>query len=361
MTEIFPIGKPEVCTLPLTVIERVPQVFEQEPLAARDFSIDSIDIYTNTGCNRRCNHCFLSNEQLQDSNFMTLESIDEIVAWAKDEGSSIEEITLLGGEFALHPQAREIIQRIDANNLLIRIVTNGSKPFRELLEDRDVVFALQKNRVAVSLESPDSTVNDSIRGRGAFQDAFVAIDQLRQKDIPFDINCTVVRSNQGQVPELLEFAESAGANRVNLHWFSRVGRAASSRSDAILGEPLDKEEWLNTLNVAESWGNARSGSAMTVDCELGFQYGLPGENLAMCAVRDKTNLQFAPDGTVTACGLLMDSPLRAGYIFRDGQLFERSDNDNELTQANTTEVCKGCPIRPTVLGNAALCIYNRRA
>lgn len=275
--------------LPLTVVESQPQASTGEPLAARDFFVDSIDVYTNTQCNRRCNHCFLSDEQLQDKSFMSLDVVDDIIGWAKGEGSSIKEITLLGGEFALHPQAKEIIQRIDANDLLARIVTNGSKPFRELLEDSEIVAILQKNRIAVSLESADSTLNDSIRGRGAFQDALMAIGQLREENVPFDVNCTVVRASQQQVPELLEFAESAGANRVNLHWFSRVGRAASSRSDSILGEVLSREEWLSTLDLARLW-NA-GNSAMKVDCELGFPYGLPGEDRDMCAVKDKTRRQ----------------------------------------------------------------------
>jgi hypothetical protein len=78
----------------------------------------------------------------------------------------------------------------------------------------------------------------------------------------------------------------------------------------------------------------------------------------MCAVRDRTNLQFFPDGSVFSCGMLVESPALSGYVFRDGELTRRPGN-TELTL--TGGECAGCPMRQRDGDYVPICIYNRLA
>ena len=318
-------------------------------LAASDFSVSSIDLYLTSTCNRRCSYCFLADSFFASKQNFSVETVRGILAWAA--GSSIEECTLLGGEPALHPQFASIVALIRAANLRVRTVTNGSQRFRKALRDPDVAAGI--DRVAVSLDAPSAEIFDALRGPRAFTDVMLTIDQLKALGKPFDINFTIVRSCLPYVRQMLEYAEELGARRINMHWFSEVGRARAA------DEGVSAHEWKQVLDEVVRFRPTRR--EFIVDCELSFDFGLPGENDHMCAVRERSNLQFLPDGSVFSCGMLVDRPDLAGYLWRDGGLYRRQA-ESELTRTATS--CVGCPMRTAGAMDdgslaAPLCIYNR--
>lgn len=323
-------------------------------LTASDFKLSSIDLYITSACNRRCTYCFLSDSFFASGQSMSVDTIRSIVDWAA--AGSVEEITLLGGEPALHPDFPSIVSLVHDTGLRVRTVTNGSRKFRKAVEDSSVRAGL--DRVAVSLDSPSEEAFDSIRGRGAFRDAMTTVDWLSKRRIAFDINFTVMKSSLGHISEMLAFAERLGARRLNIHWFSLVGRARTYAAH----QAVSATEWREVLREVSTYQPRRSG--YLIDCELGFAFGLAGEDAGMCAVRDKSNLQFLPDGSVFSCGMLVDRPDLAGYFWRDGALFLRHA-DTEVTRTGPT--CHGCPMRTVQVADghqephATLCIYNRLA
>ena len=282
---------------------------------------------------------------------MPVTMVRDVLDWAA--GSSIKEITLLGGEPALHPEFAAIVSLIGRSGLRIRTVTNGSHRFRKAI--RDPLIDAGIGRVAVSLDAPVAEVFDKLRGPRAYRDAMSTIEQLREQQKPFDINFTVVRSSLPYVGQMLKFAEDQGARRINMHWFSEVGRARTNPED----ETVSPTDWRSVLREVESYHPQRK--EFIVDCELSFGYDMAGEDTGMCAVRDRSNLQFFPDGTVFSCGMLVDRPDLAGYLWRDGRLYLRQA-ESEVTR--TSAPCTGCPIRAGTGGAeesapVALCIYNR--
>jgi MoaA/NifB/PqqE/SkfB family radical SAM enzyme len=324
-------------------------------LAAADFAISSIDLYLTSVCNRQCSYCFLSDSFFASRQHMQVSTVQEVIAWAA--GSLVEEITLLGGEPALHPDFAEIVAIIGDAGLRVRIVTNGSYRFRKAISDHATQSAIA--RVAVSLDAPIPAIFDALRGRGAFRDADLTIQQLKRQGKPFDINCTVVNSSLPYVGQMLRFADDIGARRINIHWFSQVGRARTRAKD----EAVSPGDWHAVLELVRGYIPMRSD--FIVDCELGFAFGYRGENLKMCAVRDRTNLQFLPDGKVFSCGMVVDRPDLAGYLWREGRMHLRQA-ESEVTRSFAP--CTGCPMRATATQTAhpdghmapiPLCIYNR--
>jgi MoaA/NifB/PqqE/SkfB family radical SAM enzyme len=324
-------------------------------LAAADFAVSSIDLYLTSACNRQCTYCFLSDSFFASRQQMKVSTVQDIIAWAS--GSLIEEITLLGGEPALHPDFAEVIALISDAGLRVRIVTNGSHRFRKAISDAATAPAIA--RVAVSLDAPIPAVFDALRGRGAFRDADLTIRQLRQQGKPFDINCTVVSSCLPYVGQMLRFAEDVDARRINIHWFSQVGRARTRAR----GEAVSPDDWRQVLQLVREYVPTRND--FIVDCQLGFAYGNRGENLKMCAVRDRTNLQFLPDGSVFSCGMLVERPDLAGYFWREGTL-HLSQAESEVTRSFVPYT--GCPMRISATSAShqdgdmvpvPLCIYNR--
>ena len=204
-------------------------------LSVADFRLSSIDLYLTSACNRKCTYCFLSDSFLSTWRNMPVTMVRDVLDWAA--GSSIKEITLLGGEPALHPEFAAIVSLIGRSGLRSRTVTNGSHRFRKAIRDPAIDASI--GRVAVSLDAPVAEVFDKLRGPRAYRDAMSTIEQLREQQKPFDINFTVVRSSLPYVGQMLKFAEDQGARRINMHWFSEVGRARTNPED----ETVSPTDW----------------------------------------------------------------------------------------------------------------------
>ncbi|MEV4513659.1 radical SAM protein [Dactylosporangium sp. NPDC049525] len=314
-------------------------------LAASDFKLESIDLYITSRCNRRCTYCFLPDAYFDRTQHMTPATVAAIVGWASGGAT---EITVLGGEPALHPAFVSIVCDTAAT-VRVRTVTNGSRQFRAALPA--VRHAL--SRVAVSLDAPSAAVVDRLRGRGAFADAVATVDELRAAAVPFDLNCTVLADTVDTVPDMLAYAEASGAGRLNMHWFSPVGRGALHAAD----QSVPAADWRRrVLDVVAAYRPSRQ--SFTVDCQVAFDFPVPGADPGVCAVRDGTNLQFLPSGAVFACGMLLEDETLAAYRWQDGALVRRA-GDTEL--ARTTSPCGACPLRPADGGHHPICIYNRLA
>jgi molybdenum cofactor biosynthesis enzyme MoaA len=337
---------------PLTVVRSStgsPSTRQSPGLRASDFKLRSIDLYITSTCNRRCTYCFLTDDFLDSKQQMSLQMVQSILDWACASGA-IDEVTLLGGEPALHSQFPHILDAVKESGLGARTVTNGSRRFRQALAVEGAKTRFK--RVAVSLDAPTQSMFDQVRGPRAFSDAIETVEELKRIGVPFDINCTVLRSTAGTTREMIDFAEELGAERLNMHWFSLAGRGRHHAP----GEVLTASEWHEKVLVpVRAYQSPRTD--YVVDCELGYAFGLPGEDVSACAVRERTNLQFFPDSSVFACGMLVEEKGRNGYSWDGAQLL-KSRSDSECSQVASLSH-DGCPLRAKDGDIAPLCIYNR--
>jgi|GEM_PF-2333844 len=357
-----------------------------DPLQPGDFAVDGVDIYTNTLCHgagtegddRLCGYCFLSAAQLKSKNMMGQDHVDSILDWATQPNSPIETASLLGGEFPLHPDAKEMVHQVDDAGLNVRIVTNGSWAFRKLLQNDDVVEVLKAdnrdNLVAVSLDSLQPEINDRYRGKGATENALATIAMLGEKQIPFRVNATVMKAAIDGLWDLYGFARQEGAQAVLVHFPSMVGRGRRwdrlpnmrthkqieiPTSGATFDEP---HEWEDSVRWSAKVYNAKripEDSSFRVTCEDG--YG----KVQNCRLLERSgSLQFLPPNPqtgempVVACGLNMaTAATESAYLFRDGSLFTRA-GITELSRARArgTTYDHRCPLRPRT---SLACIYDR--
>src|ERR1700746_1769170 len=105
---------------PQTYLPMQPDTAKRTPrhLASSDFLVSSIDLYLTSTCNRKCSYCFLGDSFFSSKLNIDIERVREILSWTT--GSSIREVTLLGGEPALHPDFSAIVGLIRAANLQAR-------------------------------------------------------------------------------------------------------------------------------------------------------------------------------------------------------------------------------------------------
>ncbi len=385
--------------LPLFV-SRTPELTSTEtigtPLSPSRFTSKegdmSIDIYTNTLCHgsgskgrdHHCTYCFLSKKQLTDVTMMGLHSFNQILQWftsdgirSDDKGKPRKTVSLLGGEFALHPDAKEMIKRVHAAGLNVHIVTSGSDEFRELLKDEDIVTILndqnRDNLVAVSMDSIDENINDKWRGPSATRKAKTTIAKLQELAIPFRINATVTTDAIDGLPDLYDFAQEVGAQKVLVHFPSPVGMGEKFDPTPDLQQsprrtliPVDnpkrhKGEWYDPVMESAYFYNRfeRSSANFEVECQVGHDAAV---NCAM--LEDTSSLQFTPpiseqnpDNPVVACGINMaEAKTMCAYLFHNGDLYERAGRTEKTIAAekrsrNSLE----CPFSQ---GTGRACIYE---
>jgi MoaA/NifB/PqqE/SkfB family radical SAM enzyme len=278
---------------------------------------------------------------------MSLDAFSGVVTWCLRH--RVGEITLLGGEPSLHPSFAEMVATAGGQGLEVRVVTNGARRFRRLILD-GLIGPDNLNRVAVSLDTLDETVQDRLRGYGARRDAMDTIELLGQQGILFDINVTGVRSVLGGLEELIRYADKAGCRRVNVHWPSSIGLGSKLAADQI----PDSMEWLDLVTAISKRAEARPD--LFVEIERGFL--AEGEQLVGCALPDFSNLQILPDGRAYRCGLLVDQVGMASLAMQDDQLLlTRPGFGEDRLEASMSPACTSCPA--VQADGRRACIYDK--
>ena len=278
---------------------------------------------------------------------MSGEAFSGVVAWCMRH--RVGEITFLGGEPSLHPAFPEMVALAHGRGLAVRVVTNGARRFRRLMEN-GVIGRHNLSRVAVSLDTLEETVQDAFRGRGAWQDAMDTIQLLRDRGFLFDINVTGVRPVLDGIGALIHFADEAGCRRVNVHWPSSIGLGANLAVDDI----PSRNEWQDLVLMVTKRMETRPD--FFVEIERGFL--AEGGPLVGCALDDFSNLQVLPDGRAYRCGLLVDQEGMASLTMTGDQLWlTRPGFGEELLRSSTPPGCNACPA--VQADGRRACIYDK--
>lgn len=307
--------------------------------------LTSVDVYVTSQCNRQCTYCFLPSDFFASRQRMSVEAFSGVVTWCQRH--NVRELTFLGGEPSLHPSFPRMVTLARKGGLDVRLVTNGARRFRYLLE-KDRIKPGDLSRVAVSLDTMNERLQDSFRGPGAWRDAMDTIGLLGERGILFDINVTGVRPVLSGIEDLIRFAGENGCRRVNVHWPSSIGLGADLAADQIPG----REEWADLVrSVAE-----RVQQEPYIEIERGFLG--EGDHLTGCALDDFSNLQILPDGRAYRCGLLVDQEGMASLTLAGDQLRVTSPGlGEELLRSTTPQGCDSCPAMQA--DGRRACIYDK--
>jgi len=159
-----------------------------------------IQAYITSACNQKCVYCLCPNIQTKS---LSTEHWKKIIHELGAHGSL--RFKFQGGEPTLRKDFRDLSREAQAAGMITATVSNGilivARP--DLLEYVD--------ELVISIDSPRESVNDRIRGRGAFQAAVRALDISVKKGLRTFINMVVIRDNLDDLEAMLQFSESKGA------------------------------------------------------------------------------------------------------------------------------------------------------
>jgi MoaA/NifB/PqqE/SkfB family radical SAM enzyme len=172
----------------------------------------AIIIPTNR-CNLRCKHCLRSNYEGED---LRLDDLRKFLQ-GFEEYHLGNKFVMTGGEFTLHDDFAAIFRMLEKFDFKSgSVVTNGQNVEKI---DQLCKFKHVLSHVLLSLEGPNTSINDKIRGTGSFDKALKTINVLNKNKIPVYIRTTLNSININFIEEMIHFSASKG---IGLMHFSIV-------------------------------------------------------------------------------------------------------------------------------------------
>jgi radical SAM protein with 4Fe4S-binding SPASM domain len=174
---------------------------------------------TTKACNLSCRHCRAVPQRAlgprELSTRQAFDLIDAIAAIARPV------LVMSGGEPLFRPDLFDLAEYGVESGFRMALATNGT------LVDRRVAAKIADagfSRVAISLDGADPDTHDRFRGQpGAHARAVAGIRALRDEDVSVQINSTIAKHNVAELPAMLDFALSIGADALHLFMLVPVG------------------------------------------------------------------------------------------------------------------------------------------
>ncbi len=161
----------------------------------------SVDLEITAKCNLRCKYCshFLSEGDVETE----LNTFEWLTFFEECRELGIINILLSGGEPFMHKDIKTIINGIVKNKMRFSANSNGAFITEDL-----AVFLSGTHRcdnVQISIDGHCAKVHDSCRGKGSFEKAIIAIENLRRYNIPTSIRLTIHQGNIDYLEEITQF------------------------------------------------------------------------------------------------------------------------------------------------------------
>jgi heme b synthase len=170
-------------------------------------------------CNLSCRHCrAVPQRSLGPTELTTRQACDLIDAIA-EIGKPV--FVMSGGEPLFRPDVFDLAQYGVETGFRMALATNGTLvDGRTAAKIADAGFS----RVAISLDGANPNTHDRFRGvPGAHARAVAGIRALRDEGVSVQINSTIAKHNVAELPAMLDFALSLGADALHLFMLVPVG------------------------------------------------------------------------------------------------------------------------------------------
>jgi mycofactocin radical SAM maturase len=282
-------------------------------------------------CNLSCVHCLSSSGRRDPRELSTDECkavIDEL------ERMQVFYVNIGGGEPTVRPDFWELVDYATEHHVGVKFSTNGIKIDQnraEQLARSDYVD------VQISLDGATAEVNDAVRGKGSFDTALRAMQNLADAGFTgFKISVVMTRQNVGQLDSFKAIADRFDA-QLRITRLRPSGRGADVWDDLHPTAAQQRElyDWL----VAHGEGVLTGDSFFHLSA---FGEALPGLNL--CGAGRVVCL-IDPVGDVYACPFAIHENFLAGNVRGDrgfAAVWRESELFLDLRRPQTGGACHSC-------------------
>lgn len=303
-------------------------------------------------CNLACCHCWVKAGEASSPAHVPLESLRRLV----EEFAAIggDGVRITGGEPLSHPHWLELVQYACSLGFKKVILQTNAMLLRDehLATLRNLDFP--GLTFQISLDGVTARTHDLVRGEGAFDGAQQGIKKLVQAGLAGNISIffTEMRHNLGEIPELLDYADSMGIGSVSTGSMVLCGRA----SETSLIAPPEKEQYLSLLERYDRDIRFRELYG-TIGCVAALEWR------AECAAREECcifieNPYLTPSGRLYPCLMCHADEYSVTGVFEKGfvaSLIEGIPLWSSLLQIScqrSEEIpeCQDCPGKQSCAG-----------
>lgn len=187
-------------------------------------------------CPLQCRYCYSNSGPTRPPT-----TVDEL--WRVARAIAREKphaLMISGGEPTLAKGIEEVAAYLKENGIVLSLFTSGWG----MTETRIERFANAFDRIHVSFDSADASINDSLRGKaGAHANAtnalrLLSVQRKRSPRLRFGVDCTIATTNLTGVDEFCKFLGGIeGLTFINIAPAAPTGRAAEEDFPLLLTEP----------------------------------------------------------------------------------------------------------------------------
>ncbi|MBT6447003.1 MAG: mycofactocin radical SAM maturase, partial [Acidimicrobiaceae bacterium] len=186
-------------------------------------------------CNLACVHCLSSSGRRDPKELTTAEALAVV-----DELADLQVfyVNLGGGEPMIRKDFLDIVDHAVSRNVGVKFSTNGyyiDKAAAERFAATDLLD------IQISLDGFDAETNDAVRGKGSWEAARRAMDNLADANFgEFKISIVATRHNVDQLDDYKKMADEYGA-QLRVTRLRPSGRGVDSYQDLRLTHPQQQQ------------------------------------------------------------------------------------------------------------------------
>ena len=308
-------------------------------------SLQTIWIHVTNACQLRCGYCSVASApDLDRSKDLTLDEIASIYEGLPE--GPVYKTVISGGEPFLREDIVEIAKECKKHGYTY-LTTNG------IVEDKQrLIDALPYlDEFQISVDGPDSTVHDRIRGEGSFARIETTLAWLKeQKYDNLWISTTAINDNVESLTKMLRFAYGHGARGFYVGRLIPSGRSRDNSAIFPTEEQLEGELkrlwWAYGTLVDYNKKNREFKFELTVARDkLGRAFS--GQRFHNCTLGGCGTISIAHNGDVYPCSLLHLEAMKIGSV-REEPFREILKLGQALYSRYTVDTlphCKDCTVR----------------
>lgn len=199
-------------------------------------------------CNLHCRHCRAEAQETFSEGELTTDEIRRVARDIRRDADPI--VVLTGGEPLMRPDLFTIAETCTGLFTRVALATNGT-----LIDDAMARRILNAGiqRVSISIDGANPETHDCFRGLpGSHRDAIRGLDALLRAGVSTQINMTLTRHNEHELPGLLDFAMDRGVHAFHVFMLVPVGCGAEISDDSRLAPDRFEENlrWLAEKTIA---------------------------------------------------------------------------------------------------------------
>lgn len=299
-------------------------------------NLKEVIISITNRCNIKCRMCDIPIEKTEE---LATYQWKNVIKDASSIGA--QTIVFSGGEPLLREDIFDLITSVKNNSMNACITSNG------YFIDNEIASRLYQSGVGVvniSIEGPPK-IHDYLRGRGTFDKAISALENLRKHKIETTIATMVSRYNYKYLNYIVEVGRRYGVTTIKFQPFSKIFLDNGDREGEFLISNKEikdiKQVVVGVVRLCSNYGIATNPSSYLemIPFYLSKQY--PNKKIACEALWDSCPINAR--GEVYPCWVLTQKDKLIGDIkSEDISAIWYSQRRNTIIEKIKNEGCPGC-------------------